>query len=148
MTKRRYQRKPYKPVSYERFRETRQLAGLSRQQAAALLFVSLRTVQLWESGRVRIPYAAFRLLRVCTGYELPGSSWRGWKLSGDVLVSPEGKNFSACDLNALALTFAIARQWKKDYSEKQSRERGAKATERSGDASKPSPLHLVKGGKA
>lgn len=147
--KRRYQRKPFKPVSYECFRETRQLAGLSKPQAAALLFVSLRTVQLWEAGKVKIPYAAFRLLRVCTGYELPGSSWKGWMLSGDTFCGiPGGKIFSPSDLNALALTFAIARQWKKDYAEKRSRERGAKATERGGEASKLSPFHLVKGGKS
>jgi hypothetical protein len=42
----------------------------------------------------------------------------------------------------------MARQWKKDYAEKQSRERGAKATERSGDASPPASFTLIEGGKA
>lgn len=37
--KRCYQRKPFKPISYERFRETRLTAGMSRKDAAKLLFV-------------------------------------------------------------------------------------------------------------
>jgi hypothetical protein len=72
MARRRYKRKPYKPVSYDRFRETRLLAGMTRKQAAQLLFVTLRTIQLWERCAVKIPYAAFRLLRIHTGYEPPG----------------------------------------------------------------------------
>jgi len=148
MTKRRYKRKPFKPIDYERFKETRLLAGLSKRQVASFLFVSLRTIQYWENGKIKIPYAAFKLLRISTGYELPGSFWRGWMLFRDTLVSPEGKKFTPGDLNYLSLTFAIAHQWRKEQAEKQSREREANAIERSGKASSLSTLSLVKGGKA
>jgi transcriptional regulator with XRE-family HTH domain len=134
-------------VSYDRFRETRLLAGMSRKDAASLLFVTLRTIQLWERGAVKIPYAAFRLLRIHTGYELPGSAWRGFSLSGDTLITPDGKNIVAGDLRYLSLTFAMARQWKKEYAEKQSRERSARRSA-SGDASPPAPFTLIEGGKA
>ena len=112
MNKRRYQRKPFKPIDHDQLRETRILAGLNQKEAAAMLHVTVRTWQNWESGNIRVPYSAFRLLRICTGYELPGSDWKGWKLSGDALWSPEGKKFTAADLGYLSLTFAMARQWR------------------------------------
>lgn len=143
MAKRRYKRKPYKPVSYERFRETRLIAGMSRKEAAKLLFVTLRTVQLWEAGKVKIPYAAFRLLRIHTGYDLPGDAWKGFSLFGDTLkITPDGKNVAAGDLRYLSLTFAMARQWHKEYAAKQSAERARRACER--EASAPTNLHLVR----
>jgi len=83
-----------------------------------MLFVTDRTWHNWESGRVQVPYAAYKLFRILTGFDLPGIAWRGWHFSGDALVSPEGKNFTACDLNYLSLTFAMARQWRIDREEK------------------------------
>ncbi|MCE7914596.1 MAG: hypothetical protein DYH15_07915 [Nitrosomonas sp. PRO4] len=83
-----------------------------------MLHVTYRTMHNWESGRVQVPYAAFKLLRILTGFDLPGIAWRGWKLLGDVLVSPEGKNFTAGDLGYLSLTFAMARQWRLDQEKK------------------------------
>lgn len=83
-----------------------------------MLRVTDRTWRNWESGRIQAPYAAFKLLRILTGYELPSDAWSGWIFSGDALWSPEGKSFTACDLNHLSLTFAIARQWRLDRQEK------------------------------
>lgn len=48
--KRRYKRKPYKPVDYDTIRETRLLARMSKQDVAQLLNVSLRSVHYWEGG--------------------------------------------------------------------------------------------------
>ncbi len=143
MAKRRYKRKPFKPVDYERFKETRLLAGMTRKQAAQLLFVTLRTVQLWEAGKVQIPYAAFRLLRIHTGYELPGRAWRGFMLLRNSLISPEGKSFSPDDLSYLSLTFSMARLWRKEYAARQASE---ERSDRAGAAS-AAPLTLIKGGK-
>lgn len=114
----RYRRKPFKPVSYAKLRETRILSGLSVEEVAQMLRVTCRTVRNWESGRVQVPYAAFKLLRIITGYELPSDAWRGWMFLGEVLWSPEGKNFTARDLDYLSLTFAMARQWRIDREEK------------------------------
>ncbi|MBP9871059.1 MAG: hypothetical protein KBC53_06115 [Nitrosomonas sp.] len=113
-----YRRKPYKPIDHEKLRETRILSGLSKKEAANMLFVTYRTLHNWESGRVQVPYAAYKLLRILTGYDLPGESWSGWRLSGNTLWSPEGKNFTASDLSYLSLTFAMARQWRIDQQEK------------------------------
>lgn len=111
MRKRRYKRKPYKPVNYDTIRETRLLAGLTRQQVADMLRVSLRSVQYWERGLVHMPYAAFRLLRILTGYELPGKEWKNWMLLRNKLISPEGKTFTPGDLYPLNWTIDKARLW-------------------------------------
>jgi len=114
----RNRRKPFRPVSHSKFRETRILSGLSKEEAAEMLRVTYRTAHNWESGRVQVPYAAFKLLHILTGYELPSDAWKGWKFSGEALWSPEGKKFTATDLNYLSLTFAIARQWRLEREEK------------------------------
>lgn len=108
--RKRYQRKPWKPVDHEKFRETRLLARLTQQEAACLLQVTERTIRLWESGHNAIPYAAYKLLRILTGYELPGTAWVGWSFSGDTLWSPERRGFTAAHLSYMWLTFAMARQ--------------------------------------
>lgn len=51
-----------------------------------MLFVTYRTLHNWESGRVQVPYAAYKLLRILTGYDLPGEAWMGWRLSGNTLM--------------------------------------------------------------
>ena len=95
MAKRKYLRKPFRPVNPEAFLQTRVLARLTQKQAADILHVTSRSIHNWETGKVKIPYSVFRLLRISTGFELPGDSWRGWKLLGDALWSPEGKKFAA-----------------------------------------------------
>ncbi len=93
MKRRKYRRKPYKPVNYAKLHETRILSGISKKEAASMLFVTDRTWHNWESGRVQVPYAAYKLFRILTGYELPGEAWRGWSISGDVLYGhPKAKS--------------------------------------------------------
>ena len=88
---------------------------MSREACAAALGVEARTVRNWEAGKTRIPYAAFKLLRLLTGGELPGAAWAGFFVHGDVLYSPERKAFTAGELAYLSNVFAMARFWLKDY---------------------------------
>jgi transcriptional regulator with XRE-family HTH domain len=81
-------------------------------EAAKLLRVSERTVQYWESGRVRVPYSAYKLMRLLRGYELPGAAWRGYRLTGDTLWSPEGLAFKAADHRWWSLTCRMADQFR------------------------------------
>ncbi|MEZ0245955.1 MAG: VC1465 family Xer recombination activation factor [Methylophilaceae bacterium] len=108
----------YQPVDHEKFYETRRMACLTREEAACLLHVTERTVRLWESGKSSIPYAAYKLLRLLTGGELPGKAWEGWTIRGDSLWSPTGRRFDAASLSYLELTFSMARNWKEDYDRK------------------------------
>lgn len=88
----------------------RLIAGFSRQAVADLLYVSERTVRNWEAARASVPYSAYKLVCIMGGYELPGEHWRGFRICGDILWSPEGKAFSCYDLAYWGLTCAIARE--------------------------------------
>ena len=58
----------------------------------------LRTVRTWEAGTSRVPYAAYKLLRVMRGGKLLGTDWRGFHVWRDTLVTPEGHKFRASEL--------------------------------------------------
>lgn len=91
------------------------MARLSREETACLLHVTERTIQLWESGKSSIPYAAYKLLRISTGFDWPGKTWEGWCLLGDYLWSPADRRFDPAELAYLQLTFSMARHWKEEY---------------------------------
>lgn len=94
------------------FRESRLIAGFDRKTAAASLGVTTRTVRNWESRRVGVPYSAFKLMRILSGYALPGEAWQGWCVRGDTLWSPSGQAFEAGSLGYLSLVFRMARQFR------------------------------------
>lgn len=100
------------------FRDLRRQAGLTRREAAAVLDVTGRTVQNWETGGARIPWLAYRMLRILQGYALPGSDWEGWTVHGDTLTAPNGRHFSSGELQHLEQVFAMSRLWQKIYAEK------------------------------
>lgn len=77
-------------ISAAQFRDARVFSGMTREDAADFLNVSVRTVGHWETGRARPSYAAFRLLRVYRHGELIDPAWRDWKLIGGRLYTPEG----------------------------------------------------------
>lgn len=100
-------------VCAERFREARYQCVLSQQATAKLLRVSLRTVRNWEIGATAIPYAAYKLMRILRGFELPGEDWRGWRLIRGTLWSPEGRGFRARDHAWWSLLVAQADAFRK-----------------------------------
>lgn len=118
VSRRRYKRKPYQPISPDKFYETRRLANLSKQEVACLLHVTARTVALWEAGSSRIPYAAYKLLRILTGYELPGEAWKGWFIRGDTLWDPTNRPYQVGYLSYHSLTFSMARHWLEEHRAK------------------------------
>ena len=59
-----------------------------------------------------MPYAAFKLMRILRGYELPGAAWKGYRLVGDTLWSPEGLAFRADEQRWWSLTVLMARQFR------------------------------------
>ena len=102
-------------IEPERFRRIRNTSSLTQEDVADHLGVTVRTVKNWERGAVLIPYAAFRLLRVLSGYKLPGAPWRGYTLRGDTLWTPEGKPLYAWEMKWLSLVFGMARYWLRDH---------------------------------
>lgn len=102
----------FRQITAAQFRELRHYCVLSVPEVAKLLHVTERTVHNWESGATRPPYAAFKLLRILRGYELPGHAWRGWQLFRDVLITPEGHHLRASDAACWSLLAAQARQFR------------------------------------
>lgn len=97
------------PVAAWRFREARFSARLTVEACAELLRVSERTVRHWESGKTRIPYAAYKLMRVMRSGKLLGPEWRGFHIWYGVLHTPEGHRFEAGDLAWWSLLVRRAR---------------------------------------
>jgi hypothetical protein len=90
-------------------------AGLSIDQTAKALHVTPRTVRYWISGRVSIPYAAYRLVRILGRWELPDPAWRGWIMHSGRLWSPEGHGFVPGDSNWWSLLVSQASLWRERY---------------------------------
>lgn len=98
------------------FRDLRRQAGLTRLQAAKALDVTGRTIQNWETGGARIPWMAHRMLRILRGYALPGKAWEGWTIDGDTLIAPNGRHFTANELQHIEQVFAMSRLWRQMYT--------------------------------
>jgi Predicted transcriptional regulator len=98
------------------FSDLRKQSGLTRLQAAKELYVTVRTIQNWETGGARIPWMAYRMLRILRGYALPGVHWEGWTMHGRELFSPSGRSFDAGHLLHIGYVFAQARLWRQMYA--------------------------------
>jgi DNA-binding XRE family transcriptional regulator len=103
------------------FRDMRLRSDLNRKQAADLLDVTPRTIQNWETGGARIPWVAYRMLRILTGYALPGKAWEGWTIHGDRLIAPNGRWFDANSMEQIERVYALARLWRQDYERRHHR---------------------------
>lgn len=103
------------------FRDLRRCADLKRYQAAELLDVTPRTIQNWETGGARIPWMAYRMLRILTGFALPGKAWEGWTVYRDRLIAPNGRWYEANTLEHIEHVFGMARLWRQDYARRHAR---------------------------
>jgi DNA-binding XRE family transcriptional regulator len=103
-------------IEPQNFLDMRKRADLTRKQAADLLDVTARTIQNWETGGARIPWMAYRMLRILTGYALPGKAWEGWTIHGDRLYAPNGRWFDANSMDQIEQVYSMARLWRQDYA--------------------------------
>ena len=70
-----------------------------------------RTVLRWiRCGRVGDPAALQLLQLVCFGL-VPGDAWRGWRVHGRDLVSPEGDLWRLEDLRAASISASTSARW-------------------------------------
>lgn len=96
----------------ERFRLERLTAGLTQKQAAEYLGVSLRSVRNWEHGCNRVPYPAFKLVRMRAKAIVHAEGWEGWRFARDgALVTPDGRTFQPWELQNLQLFLGLARRY-------------------------------------
>lgn len=89
----------------------RRRACLTTLEASQLLDVTHKTLQNWEKGRVRIPYAAFRTLKIKVGYVFNDEHFKDWFVRDDTLWSPEGRGFKPYELRYISNYFWMANRW-------------------------------------
>ena len=100
----------------ERFKILLLDAGLTPEQAGKELHVTSRTIRYWISGKVLVPYAAFRLIRILRYFELPQPGWDGWCMHSGRLWSPEGFSFQPHDANWWHLLVRRADGFSRQYA--------------------------------
>ena len=105
------------------FCNLRKSADMTRKQVSDVLDVAVRTIQNWETGGARVPWMAFRMLRILTGYALPGKAWEGWTVHRDRLYAPNGRWYEANSLEQIEQIFGMARLWRKDYTSRKGEHR-------------------------
>ena len=117
MTKRRPARSPKYYVDAEDFQLERKTARLSLKEAARYLGVTPRTIRNWESGRYRIPYPAFRLIRMRAGGIVHAPGWDGWRFGRDgALFTPDGRSFKPWELYHIRHVFSMAEHFRQAHS--------------------------------
>ena len=103
-------------ITAQDFADLRKQGGMTRKQAAKALDVTPRTIQNWETGGARIPWMAYRMLRILRGYALPGVAWEGWTVREHEMFSPTGRQFDAAWLLNVEHVFSQARLWRQMYA--------------------------------
>ncbi|MCA0299482.1 MAG: VC1465 family Xer recombination activation factor [Proteobacteria bacterium] len=128
-----------------KFLSARQQLGWTHQECAKVLRVTTRTLRYWEAAEVRIPYAAFKLMRVLASGRYLGDAWRNFFVRGDVLVSPEGHEFAAGDLAWWSLCTRQAEAFREImHKQRRAHREGADATNgASATVGAPAPTPLA-----
>lgn len=100
--------KKRKYISPDEFYVARRKAGLTVKLAAETIDIDERTIRNWENGKSKIPYAAFRLIRLMAGYSIIGKGWENWSFWRGKLCSPEGREFQEHEMHYIGhyLSFA------------------------------------------
>ena len=112
-------KKQRKYIEPDAFYLARRQAGLTVHTAAIELDVNVRTIRNYENGAVRIPYPAFRLMRLLGGYNLVTtcrhlkSNWDDWSFWQNKLWTPDGRSFEPHELRYVATYISLARHFLK-----------------------------------
>ncbi|WP_269208086.1 DUF3653 domain-containing protein [Thioalkalivibrio sulfidiphilus] len=110
--------------------------GLSRAAAARLCGVSERSWRAYEAGERPIPLSVWALLCLHVDGVPLGREWAGWRIQGDALVSPDGIEFSAKQVQELPWV----RQVLRGQQNSQPYERAARIAL---DPENPRPVELI-----
>ncbi len=100
-----------------RLRYARLKLGWSIEQAGKYFQVTDRTWHNWETAAHRIPFAVYKLARILARLELPGEVWAGWRLEGDQLITPEGRQITPQDGTWWSLLVRQAAGFRSSYAE-------------------------------
>ncbi|MDI1246495.1 MAG: VC1465 family Xer recombination activation factor [Rhodoferax sp.] len=91
--------------------------GWSVEDAGKYFQVTDRTWHNWENGSHRIPYAVYKLARILARLELPSEAWAGWRIEGNLLITPEGRQITPQDGSWWSLLIRQARCFRSAMAE-------------------------------
>lgn len=95
-------------ITPDMFKDMREMLGINKDQCAAYLRVTSRTIRSWESGAIAVPFVVFELLRMVfesVRFKTSHKNWDGWFVSEKgILVSPNigGNGFTPEQLDYVA----------------------------------------------
>lgn len=78
-----------------------ELDGINISEIARICHVSAKTAKRWKDGTVCPPKTALMVLSRDLGWLDP--DWRGWKIRGDSIISPDGWTISRNDALSVPL---------------------------------------------
>lgn len=86
----------------ETFSEWRRFAQYSLDDCEMVFAVTRRTVNNWESGKIKPPRAVFICLQLFSGrLDFLGKQWKGFRITTDCIESPDGDFVRAWEVRAL-----------------------------------------------
>lgn len=96
-------------------------AGISIEETAALCGVTSRTIRDWDRGARPVPFYAWQILKTLGAGMLPAqhASWKGWRLRGEYLLTPEQLCYTAGEIQAMFLLRQEVQLLKKDLRQLQ-----------------------------
>lgn len=84
------------------FSEWRQFARYTLDDCVLVFAVTRRTVNNWESGKIKPPRAVFICLQVFAGrLDFLGKDWKGFRVTPECIESPDGDFVRAWEIRAL-----------------------------------------------
>ncbi|MFA6051805.1 MAG: hypothetical protein WC762_04370 [Methylobacter sp.] len=88
------------------FKEWRQTAQYSIEDCQRIFCVTKRTINNWESERIKPPRAVFICLMLFAGrLDHLGKQWRGFRITPEYIESPEGDFVHCQEIRALRYAF-------------------------------------------
>lgn len=110
---------PAKPAGSKQRKPAGAAYGIRAEIIAELCQVDIATARRWKSGASRMPHAAAALVSGDLGAFSP--YWKGWRIQGDAIISPDGWQIRRDDaltvplmlgqINALRAELAKSREW-------------------------------------
>lgn len=91
--------------------ELRLLNRLTVPQAAELFDVAQRTWRAWERGERKVPRAVTLALQMRLG-KLDAFDLPGWQASNGKIITPDGVEYTAGEINAIYWNEQLARTYK------------------------------------
>jgi hypothetical protein len=109
-------------VAPDEFKELRQDAALTHQQVTNALGCSVQPVRNWETGKTRIPWPAFEVMRIRNCHHLAGHTCKGWQIRGEVFFDPRGTQYEPGEIASPFYLRPLVKTLQRELDERRKRD--------------------------